>query len=205
MRKHRNIWLAGLLAACLLCGGCAASGDAEAPPVNISSHGSSSEAAAPVPGELLEILYFRADTWGTGSRVAETAGLDRPGVAPLPAEVMDSRETLQKYVDANRSLYQFEHENAQGLSVITAAQRYTDDFFEAYSLAVIHIRSTSGSTRYTVRDVRGEAGKTTIAVAASVPQVGTMDMADWFIFVPVPVEQAGTVEAVLEANTGEAK
>ena len=205
MRKRRNIWLAGLLAVCLLCGGCAASGEADTPPVSTYSYESSPEAAAPVPGELLEILYFRADAWGTGSRAAETAGLERPGSVRLPVEVMDSREALQKYVDANRSLYQFEHENAQGLSVIAAAQRYTDDFFKAYSLAVVHIRSTSGSTRYTVRDVRGEAGKTTIAVAANVPQVGTMDMADWFIFVPVPVEQAGTVEAVLEVGTGEAK
>lgn len=62
-----------------------------------------------------------------------------------------------------------------------------NDFFRDYVLVIIPRTSSSGSVRYTPRfTVTPE--NVYITVDAQMPEIGTQDMADWLVVIPVPRE-----------------
>lgn len=66
------------------------------------------------------------------------------------------------------------------------AQRFDDGFFEKKSLIVLMVQESSGSVRHTVTDVEMYAnGTVNLVLERTVPEMGTCDMAYWYIFVEV--------------------
>lgn len=64
---------------------------------------------------------------------------------------------------------------------------YDDGFFGEYRLAVIPRTANSGSVRYSATLSTEDPGKVTITVSARMPEIGTTDMADFLVLVPVPL------------------
>lgn len=61
-------------------------------------------------------------------------------------------------------------------------------FFADYRLMLIPRQSNSGSVRYSA-DIRFEAERITVSLTARMPEMGTMDMADWLVLVPLSREK----------------
>lgn len=61
---------------------------------------------------------------------------------------------------------------------------YDDAFFAEYRLIVIPRRTSSGSVRFSAK-VENADGFVRIATVGKMPQVGTADMADWLVLVPL--------------------
>jgi hypothetical protein len=61
---------------------------------------------------------------------------------------------------------------------------YDDRFFAENILVVIPRTSNSGSVRYSARVEQSEAG-ITISTVGKMPEIGTSDMADWLVLVPL--------------------
>lgn len=66
------------------------------------------------------------------------------------------------------------------------AALYEETFFEEHSLIVLMIEESSGSVRHSITDIEVYAnGFVNIGLERNVPEVGTCDMAYWYIFVEV--------------------
>ncbi|MBQ4546871.1 MAG: hypothetical protein IJA17_06920 [Oscillospiraceae bacterium] len=74
-------------------------------------------------------------------------------------------------------------------------KKYGGEFFENNVLIISHIRASSGSVRYSVSGIDISGGKFTVRVSAEIPEVGTADIADWFIIIEQPKD---SVEGISE-------
>jgi len=74
-------------------------------------------------------------------------------------------------------------------------KKYGGEFFENNVLIISHIRASSGSVRYSVSGIDISGGKFTVRVYAEIPEVGTADIADWFIIIEQPKD---SVEGISE-------
>jgi hypothetical protein len=61
---------------------------------------------------------------------------------------------------------------------------YDEEFFQQYRLVVIPRRTNSGSVRFSAR-IENVQGVARISTVGNMPQVGTADMADWLVLVPL--------------------
>ncbi len=83
-------------------------------------------------------------------------------------------------------------------SLADAVSHYNASFFKTKALAVIDFEETSGSNRHEVTDIRSKAGVLTVTIKRIAPEVGTCDMAHWYIL--VPVERASYSGLKVELN-----
>lgn len=65
---------------------------------------------------------------------------------------------------------------------------YDDDFFAEKIILLTHIEASSGSIEYEASRLDVSEGKCVFAINAFIPEVGTADMANWFIFTEQPAE-----------------
>lgn len=71
---------------------------------------------------------------------------------------------------------------------------YDDAFFAEYRLVVIPRRTSSGSVRFSAR-VENVEGYVRIATVGKMPEIGTADMADWLVLVPLSrADHSGVVK-----------
>ena len=74
-----------------------------------------------------------------------------------------------------------------------ATQSYDDAWFMSHTLLLVVLEESSGSVRHTVTRVEKTAPHAgTVVIRRDVPEVGTCDMADWYIWIELP---AGTFTA----------
>ena len=118
------------------------------------------------------IIWYHA----VNEKVAET---DRPVV------VLTNMSELNSFIaDMDGLYFQSYGENSAG----TILKGYDEAFFEENAIILTHLKSNSGSVRYTVTGINISGGVCTMNIKAQMPEVGTADMADWFIFAEVPAE-----------------
>lgn len=67
---------------------------------------------------------------------------------------------------------------------VTMPESYDEQFFQEYRLVLIPMQSGSGSVRYAAQ-TKFDGETVTVALTAEMPQVGTADMADWLVLVPL--------------------
>lgn len=82
--------------------------------------------------------------------------------------------------------------------MVAALSQYDDTYFSSGALLVIELHETSGSNKITVTDVDSSGSKIEIKATRSVPEIGTCDMAYWYIIIKVGAENYKSVE--LELN-----
>jgi hypothetical protein len=93
------------------------------------------------------------------------------------------REDLDKFIDEGKAYYQFEQSYGDNAAFAESAGTYDDAFFETHALVVLFTTESSGSIRHEIASVRIEDGALLVAVTAMSPEIGTDDMADWFIVI----------------------
>jgi len=62
-------------------------------------------------------------------------------------------------------------------------EKYSDSFFKDNFLVLITVSETSGSNRHTVSSISEDNDVLKINIDREVPDIGTMDMAGWLIFI----------------------
>lgn len=71
------------------------------------------------------------------------------------------------------------------IDTINYDSKYNEEFFNSKSLIVIQLRATSGSIRHEVTKVVMNQDVITVQITTTKPEFGTMDMAEWAIFVEI--------------------
>ena len=144
----------------------------------------------------LENTYvLRANGMGNGAEEtmwSRYAANEKNSKTDKPIMFFDSAEKLKSFYVDMEGTYQFGSGKDSAKEKILS---YDKDYFEENALIIIHIRSGSGSVRYTVTDVDISGETCNITVNAKMPEVGTADMADWFVIIEQPkteIENCGT-------------
>lgn len=75
------------------------------------------------------------------------------------------------------------------IDTINYDSKYNEEFFKTKSLIVIQLRATSGSIRYEATKVVKNGDNITVQINATKPEFGTMDMAEWAVFVEIDNSQ----------------
>ena len=109
--------------------------------------------------------------------------------------VINSREELEAYYEANKKLFDLERKEEvysdTTIGFLDACDKYDDAYFERQNLVLIVLEEGSGSIRHEITDVRPhstEDGRLVgwdITINRIVPEVGTDDMAQWHLLLEV--------------------
>jgi len=100
-------------------------------------------------------------------------------------KMINSVDELRAYYTNNKDKYQFQTrrrgESSMAEAVFGDRSSFNDTFFEYKSLLLILLEETSGSVRHRVDDVSAEKNSLSVNITRILPEIGTMDMAQWHI------------------------
>lgn len=118
--------------------------------------------------------------------------------------VIDSREELAAYYEANQELFDLERKEKvyadTTIGFLDACDKYDDAYFEQQNLVLIILEEGSGSVRHEITDVRarydenGTSQGWNITIDRIVPEVGTDDMAQWHLLLEIQMGKVITDE-----------
>ncbi len=108
-----------------------------------------------------------------------------------PVLVFNSKTELQKFVTDLGKYFQIGE--GEG-SLKELLLEYDEEFFKENTLIIGHILSNSGSVRHSVKGISVSQNTCTVNIKSEMPQVGTMDMADWFVVAEVPTAKIKNCE-----------
>ena len=75
-----------------------------------------------------------------------------------------------------------------------ATAKYDEAFFEENSILLVYVTASSGSYRYQIVDIEITEGSLIVqAKKTNSPQIGTCDMAGWFLTVAIPDEKLADI------------
>ncbi|MPM89078.1 hypothetical protein SDC9_136186 [bioreactor metagenome] len=131
--------------------------------------------------------FFRADSYSNNSQeyiMANAENADKLIISSarhLPVFLIDDAAALNDFISAGSEHYQFDVEYGEDGSFADAVKKYDDSFFAENRLLIVYVQEPSGSIRHEIKDVAINDGTLMVTVGRKVPEVGTDDMADWFI------------------------
>ncbi|MEL7608955.1 MAG: hypothetical protein AAGU74_05575 [Bacillota bacterium] len=144
--------------------------------------------------------FFRADGkaeggWEfVGSLAANAETMIISSVRHIPVISVESAAALSEFLEAGSEFYQFDIAYGGEESFVDAAKKYDDAFFADHLLLILCTQETSGSIRHEIAGAPIAEGKLTVIVKAVVPEIGTDDMADWFIVLEIAKDEIKTVD-----------
>lgn len=101
----------------------------------------------------------------------------------LPVMRFDSAEKLRGFTRLGDSLFSLKSGYFGEVSLYDTFLNYTESYFEDRVLFVIFAQENSGSNRHSVEGIDIKDGSINFAVRRDQAQIGTTDMADWFILI----------------------
>lgn len=105
----------------------------------------------------------------------------------LPIYRLDQQKDVAWFYETFGTTFDLEHDHELWLSFQRIVSKYDKAFFSANSLMLTYIYTGSGSYRFGVREVLCENQHFSISVEqTNNPEMGTCDMAGWFLIVAVP-------------------
>jgi hypothetical protein len=131
--------------------------------------------------------FLRADSGGEGgidyifSHAQNFDALAISSVQHLPVLRFDDAASFEAFLEATGTDYQYEVEYAGEIAFAEAVKKYDDTFFADNRLLIIYVQEPSGSNRHEIKLVTIKENTLTVSVNRIIPEVGTDDMADWFI------------------------
>ena len=144
--------------------------------------GSSDVPPPPPEAYAFEAQYIRTDGYSEGRNYPYHM-------------VINSKEELQAYYEANKKLFDLERKEKvysdTTIGFLDACDKYDDTYFERQNLVLIVLEEGSGSIRHEITDVRNrwdENGASlgwNITINRIIPEVCTDDMAQWHLFLEV--------------------
>lgn len=107
--------------------------------------------------------------------------------ANLPVFHIKTIEKLNLFKEQKSEFFSLEHGYDEIPSFEEVVKKYDEKFFENNELLIVYKTSSSGSYRYKVVDVVETSNSLTVYVGqANSPEIGTDDMAGWFLYVETP-------------------
>ena len=107
--------------------------------------------------------------------------------ANLPVFHIKTIEKLNLFKEQKSEFFSLEHGYDEVPSFEEVVKEYDEKFFENNELLIVYKTSSSGSYRYEVADVVKTNNSLTVYVGqANSPEIGTDDMAGWFLYVEIP-------------------
>ncbi len=133
--------------------------------------------------------YYRADSLGEAGmdflsdRILNIDKMAISSVRHIPVMLIGSSAELNEFIEKGSAQYQFDQSYGETGAFSEITNEYNDVFFEENVLLVLFTTETSGSISHTIKDVRTEGDALSVLVTATEPDIGTADMADWFLVV----------------------
>lgn len=121
--------------------------------------------------------------------------------------LVQSIADLDAYVKQYEGTYNFVHRETVStdttIGLLDAIQSYDETFFASYHVILVVLQEGSGSIRHKVEQMSvDEEGVLSIPITRIVPQVGTCDMAQWHILLPIDKSVSfSSVDIVLSAQS----
>ena len=107
----------------------------------------------------------------------------------IPVVRIDSPDALAEFLEAMSAYFQLDVAYDGNQSFADAVKTYDDAFFSDRLLLLLCTQETSGSIRHRIKDTPISGGGLSVVVEAIVPEIGTDDMADWFIMLELSREE----------------
>lgn len=146
-------------------------------------------------------FFFRADSMAEGgfdflianARNADTMVIS--SVRHIPLVVIDSADALAQFMREAGAYYQVEVSYGENGSLSGGAAKYDEAFFGEKLLLILGTQEASGSVRHEIAEVSASGNALSVSVRTITPEMGTTDMADWFIFVELSSADTESVSA----------
>ncbi len=140
--------------------------------------------------EAFDIAVSYAN-WGDLNEIYTKAlNIDKMAISSvrhLPIYKFDTLAALEQFKNDVKDTLSIDHGYDEVPSFNDATVKYDEDFFAENTLMLVYVEASSGSFRYGVDSVYNADGNFCIHVKqTNNPEVGTDDMAGWFITVAVP-------------------
>ena len=104
----------------------------------------------------------------------------------LPVFKFDTKEDLDLFRDQFEDILTFEQGYDEVPAFNEVVSEYDDAFFAEHTVILAYVTAGSGSLRFGIRDVYREGNTLCLnVVQTNHPEVGTSDMAGWFVIVEV--------------------
>jgi len=147
----------------------------------------------PAPAPTLEAgiaytaPYFRADGYAHGGldyllgRAVNAEKMAISSVQHLPALVFSDAASFAAFVDEGADYFQWDSTYGAQEAFSETIAKYDDSFFADHDIVLLYAQETSGSNRHEIQQAVIEGQTLCVTVRRIRPEVGTDDMADWFI------------------------
>lgn len=141
-----------------------------------------------------DVLYIRADSYGDDSFSA-LFPMENPGtmaisaVHHLPVLRFQTEADFTSRVKELKKTFQLDASYDEAGSFMEQTAVFDEAFFEENDLLAVYVYASSGSIRHEVVEASFAEGQCLILVDEIVPEVGTDDIAEWFILLPMPKEK----------------
>ena len=108
-------------------------------------------------------------------------------VRHLPVYKLDTKDDLDQFREKYRDVFPFEQGYDEVPSFNEATAGYDDNFFAEHTVILAYVTANSGSLRFGIRDIYQDDSLFCLNVMQmNDPEVGTTDMAGWFMFAEIP-------------------
>ena len=107
-------------------------------------------------------------------------------VRHLPVYKLDTLEDLNRFKENYKDILTLDqgYDEVPSFNEVTAS--YDNSFFADHTLVLAYVEASSGSFRYAIQDISyGESTFCLDVVQTNHPEVGTTDMAGWFVIAEV--------------------
>ena len=140
--------------------------------------------------ETFDITVSYAN-WGELNEIYSKAlNIDKMAISSvrhLPIYKFDTLAELEQFKNDVKYVLSIDQSYDEAPSFNDATSKYGDDFFADNTLMLVYVEASSGSFRYGVNSVYHADGNFCIHIEqTNNPEIGTDDMAGWFITVAVP-------------------
>ena len=123
--------------------------------------------------------------WTEDSRIFECLNAETmyiSSVRHLPVYKLDTEEDLQRFKETFKNILTLDYGYNEVPSFNEVTAGYDEEFFAKHTVILAYVTSGSGSFRYGIRDVAiGDSALCLNVVQTNHPEVGTSDMAGWFV------------------------
>ena len=108
-------------------------------------------------------------------------------VRHLPVYKLDTKEDIDQFKEKYRDVLTFDQGYDEVPSFNEATAGYDDTFFAEHTVVLAYVTANSGSLRFGIRDIYRDDSLFCLNVEqTNDPEVGTADMAGWFMIAEVP-------------------
>ena len=110
------------------------------------------------------------------------------GKSNIPIYKFDTLNELVNFKNTFNSVLSFDSNYGNNVSFTEIVANYNEEFFEGNSIILLYVTSGSGSNRFGLHGIQYDETSFHVLVNATYPEIGTCDMAGWFILIEVPDE-----------------